>query len=49
MYCNVCKNKGNNLVSIDVSFGLCRKKSAGTSVHESLSGARMFYSQDDVN
>ena len=36
-------------MSIDANFGLCRKKSAGTSVHEPLSGTTMFYNQNDVN
>ena len=36
-------------LSIDANFGLCRKKAAGNSVHEPLSGTMMFFDQDDVD
>jgi len=36
-------------LSIDANFGLCRKKNAGTSVREPLSGNSMFSDQGEVN
>jgi len=36
-------------LSIDANFGLCRKKNAGTSVREPLSGNSMFGDQGKVN
>ena len=34
---------------IDANFGLCRKKAAGSSVHEPLSSTTIFCDQHDVN
>ena len=36
-------------LSIDANFGLCRKKAAGSSIHEPLSGTTMFFNQHNVN
>lgn len=36
-------------MSVDAVFGLCRKKSAGSSVRGPLSGTSIFESQDEVN
>ena len=36
-------------LSIDANFGLCRKKSAGSSVHPPLSGSSMFLNQEEVD
>ena len=42
-------DKGVITLSIDANFGLCRKKTAGSSVREPLSGSSMFCHQGDVN
>ena len=34
---------------MDANFGLCRKKAAGTSVHDPLSKTAMFFNQSEVN
>lgn len=36
-------------MAVDANFGLCRKKTAGTSVREPLSGTSMFCPQGEVN
>ena len=36
-------------LSIDANFGLCCKKTAGSSVREPLSGTSIFCHQGDVN
>lgn len=36
-------------LSIDANFGLCRKKNAGTSVRDPLSGTSMFCEQEMVD
>lgn len=43
------QDNGSMVISIDALFGLCRKKSAGSSVHGPLSGTAIFESQQDVN
>ena len=45
----VMQDNGSLIISIDALFGLCRKKSAGSSVHGPLSGTVIFDSQQDVN
>jgi len=35
--------------SVDGNFGLCRKKSSGTSVRPPLHGQTMFFEQDEVD
>ena len=37
------------IISVDALFGLCRKKSAGSSVHGPLSGTIIFEDQNKVN
>ena len=36
-------------MSIDANFGLCRKNTAGTSIHEPLSATTMFLNQAEVD
>lgn len=43
------QEKGIITLSIDANFGLCCKKTAGSSVREPLSGTSMFCHQGDVN
>ena len=43
------QDNGTLIVSVDALFGLCRKKSAGSSVHGPLSGTTVFENQDAVN
>ena len=47
--CNLIQDKGIVTLSIDANFGLCRKKTAGSSVREPLSGTSIFCHQGDVN
>ncbi|XP_065893420.1 uncharacterized protein [Dysidea avara] len=48
--CPACpKDNGMLTLSIDANFGLCRKKSAGSSVHPPLSGSSMFLNQEEVD
>lgn len=43
------QEQGIVTLSVDANFGLCRKKSVGTSVYKPLSGTRMFFNQEDVD
>ena len=40
---------GTVVESMDALFGLCRKKSAGSSIREPLNGTLFFLKQDDVD
>ena len=44
--CICYQEQGMLTLSIDANFGLCRKKTAGTSVHDPLSKTTMFLDQD---
>ena len=43
------QDKGIVTLSVDANFGLCRKKTAGSSVREPLSGTSIFCHQGEVN
>ena len=43
------QEQGILTLSVDANFGLCRKKAAGTSVHDPLSKTAMFLDQNEVN
>ena len=43
------QEQGILTLSVDANFGLCRKKAAGTSVHDPLSKTAMFFDQNEVN
>ena len=36
-------------ISIDANFGLCRRKSAGSSVHPPIAATKLFFDQDEVD